>query len=133
MAGFVVVMENVPMALHALGFSALPCRVFRNSISVSCGTHSNMMKRHRNRMQLPARALTTHPHNCYCGRRHPHSQTKSVKTSGENDECEKQKRQIGGTKTMESLNKSIEIVEQNRWNRWTNPMDSFTKTGAFTG
>jgi len=63
----------------------------------------------------------------------PHSQTKSSKTSGENDECEKQKRQIGGTKSMESLNKTIEIVEQNQWNRWTNPMDSFTKTGAFTG
>ena len=52
-------------------------------------------------------------------------------TNGENDGWEQQKRQNGGTKPMESLNESNEIVERNQWNRWTNPMDSFTKTGGF--
>jgi len=37
---------------------------------------------------------------------------------------------MGETKPLESFNKSIEIVERNQWNRWTNPMDSFTKTGG---
>jgi len=53
------------------------------------------------------------------------------KSNGENDGLEQQKRQNGGTNPLEWLNESIEIVEQNQWNRWTNPMDSFTKTGGF--
>ena len=54
-----------------------------------------------------------------------------TETNGENNGWEQQKRQNGGTKPMESLNEFIEIVERNQWNRWTNPMDSFTKTGGF--
>jgi len=56
---------------------------------------------------------------------------KLQEANGENDGWEHQKRQNGETKPMELLNESIEIVERNQWNRWTNPMDSFTKTGAF--
>ena len=32
------------------------------------------------------------------------------------------------TKPLESLNKSIGIVEQKQWNRRTNPLESFQKT-----
>ena len=32
---------------------------------------------------------------------------------------------------MESLNKSIEIVEQNQWNRLTNPMESLDESNGF--
>jgi hypothetical protein len=56
---------------------------------------------------------------------------KLQETNGENDGWEHQKRQNGETKPMELLNESIETVERNQWNRWTNSMDSFTKTGAF--
>jgi len=52
-------------------------------------------------------------------------------TKGENDGWEQQKRQNNETNPMELLNKSNEIVERNQWNCWTNPMDSFTKTGGF--
>jgi hypothetical protein len=39
---------------------------------------------------------------------------KLPETNGENDAGEQQKRQNGGTKPMESLNESIEIVERNQ-------------------
>jgi hypothetical protein len=52
-------------------------------------------------------------------------------TNGGNNGWELQKRQKGATNPLKSLNESIEIVERNQWNRWTNPMDSFTKTGGF--
>ena len=52
-------------------------------------------------------------------------------TSGENAGWKQQKRRFQETNPMELLNESIEIVEQNQWNRWTNPLDSFTKTGGF--
>jgi len=53
--------------------------------------------------------------------------------NGDNGGWEKQKRQIAETNPLELLNKTIEIVERNQWNRLTNPMDSFTKTGGFLG
>jgi hypothetical protein len=37
--------------------------------------------------------------------------------NGDNGGWEKQKRQIAETKPLESLNKTIEIVERNQWNR----------------
>jgi hypothetical protein len=45
------------------------------------------------------------------------SLTKPPKTHGKTDALERQKRQLGETNPMESSNKSIEIVEQNQWNR----------------
>ena len=52
-------------------------------------------------------------------------------TSGGNAGWKQQKRRFQETNPMELLNESIGIVERNQWNRWTNPMDSFTKTGGF--
>jgi hypothetical protein len=59
------------------------------------------------------------------------ARSRLLETNGECDVCDQQKRQNGGTNPLELLNESIEIVERNQWNRWTNPMDSFTKTGGF--
>ena len=42
---------------------------------------------------------------------------KPIETDGKIDGIKKEKRQIGGTNPMELLNKSIEIVERNQWNR----------------
>jgi len=51
--------------------------------------------------------------------------------NGDNGGWEQQKRQFAETKPMEWLNESIEMVERNQWNRWTNAMASFTKNGGF--
>ncbi|MBR3471096.1 MAG: hypothetical protein IKH22_00725 [Prevotella sp.] len=47
------------------------------------------------------------------------------------DALEQQKRQNGETNPMELLSETIEIVEQNQWNRRTKSMVLFLENGIF--
>jgi len=75
------------------------------------------MKNDRSRFSKTSAPFVLVCYHQLFGRGRQRSQTKPLMMNGKNGGRDELKRQMGGTKPMESLNKVNGIVERNQWNR----------------